>query len=168
MFHINLYHFFSSMYVALCKLYKIFNMFSFYLFFQMQEVADCNCVYRNVVHHSAGERTQILHDVASDPTLPRTKTMKCIQCNHPEVVFFQVIKCTIFLFLDFVCLNIGYLGAFVFKWSETSTEFHDSLAITVHFWFLWCNLQAAARGEEGMTLFFVCCNANCGHRWREN
>ncbi|XP_074577878.1 DNA-directed RNA polymerases II, IV and V subunit 9A-like [Curcuma longa] len=81
-----------------------------------QEVAERNCVYRNVVHHSAGERTQILHDVASDPTLPRTKTMRCTQCNHPEVVFFQ----------------------------------------------------AAARGEEGMTLFFVCCNANCGHRWREN
>lgn len=28
-------------------------------------------------------------------------------------------------------------------------------------------LQATARGEEGMTLFFVCCNPNCGHRWRD-
>jgi len=28
-------------------------------------------------------------------------------------------------------------------------------------------LQATARGEEGMTLFFVCCNPSCGHRWRE-
>ncbi|KAF5192297.1 Dna-directed rna polymerase subunit [Thalictrum thalictroides] len=27
--------------------------------------------------------------------------------------------------------------------------------------------QATARGEEGMTLFFVCCNPNCGHRWRD-
>nr|XP_023895409.1 DNA-directed RNA polymerases II, IV and V subunit 9A [Quercus suber] len=26
---------------------------------------------------------------------------------------------------------------------------------------------ATARGEEGMTLFFVCCNPNCGHRWRD-
>ncbi|GJM95449.1 hypothetical protein PR202_ga12186 [Eleusine coracana subsp. coracana] len=65
-----------------------------------QEVADNNCVYRNVVHHSAGEFTQVLQDVAGDPTLPRTKT-------------------------------------------------------------------ATARGEEGMTLFFVCCNPSCGNRWRE-
>lgn len=28
-------------------------------------------------------------------------------------------------------------------------------------------VQATARGEEGMTLFFVCCNPNCGHRWRD-
>ncbi|XLU97969.1 hypothetical protein S245_012309 [Arachis hypogaea] len=24
-----------------------------------------------------------------------------------------------------------------------------------------------ARGEEEMCLFFVCCNPNCGHRWRD-
>jgi hypothetical protein len=29
------------------------------------------------------------------------------------------------------------------------------------------NVQATARGEEGMTLFFVCCNLSCGNRWRE-
>jgi DNA-directed RNA polymerase II subunit RPB9 len=29
------------------------------------------------------------------------------------------------------------------------------------------DLQATARGEEGMTLFFVCCNPSCGNRWRE-
>jgi len=28
-------------------------------------------------------------------------------------------------------------------------------------------IQATARGEEGMTLFFVCCNPNCGYRWRD-
>ena len=59
----------------------------------MQEVADNNCVYRNEVHHSAGERTQVLQDVAADPTLPRTKTVRCAQCNHPEAVFFQVPLC---------------------------------------------------------------------------
>ncbi|XXG63210.1 hypothetical protein AAC387_Pa05g1450 [Persea americana] len=80
-----------------------------------QEVADNNCVYRNEIHHSVGERTQILQDVAADPTLPRTKTVRCSQCSHGEAVFFQ----------------------------------------------------ATARGEEGMTLFFVCCNPNCGHRWRD-
>ncbi|EXB55730.1 DNA-directed RNA polymerase II subunit [Morus notabilis] len=80
-----------------------------------QEVADNNCVYRNEIHHSVGERTQVLQDVAADPTLPRTKSVRCAQCNHGEAVFFQ----------------------------------------------------ATARGEEGMTLFFVCCNPNCGHRWRD-
>ncbi|CAL4886378.1 unnamed protein product [Urochloa decumbens] len=80
-----------------------------------QEVSDNNCVYRNEVHHTAGERTQVLQDVASDPTLPRTKTVRCALCGHGEAVFFQ----------------------------------------------------ATARGEEGMTLFFVCCSPDCGHRWRE-
>ncbi|KAK4775804.1 hypothetical protein SAY87_023765 [Trapa incisa] len=80
-----------------------------------QEVADNFCVYRNEIHHSVGERTQVLQDVAADPTLPRTKTVRCAACNHGEAVFFQ----------------------------------------------------ATARGEEGMTLFFVCCNPNCGHRWRD-
>ncbi|CAD6264247.1 unnamed protein product [Miscanthus lutarioriparius] len=54
-----------------------------------QEVSDNNCVYRNEVHHTAGERTQVLQDVASDPTLPRTKTVRCNVCGHGEAVFFQ-------------------------------------------------------------------------------
>ncbi|XP_039824011.1 DNA-directed RNA polymerases II, IV and V subunit 9B-like isoform X2 [Panicum virgatum] len=80
------------------------------------QVSDSNCVYRNVVDHAAGEFTQVLfEDVASDPTLPRTKSVRCAACGHGEAVFFQ----------------------------------------------------ATARGEEGMTLFFVCCNPSCGHRWRD-
>eukprot|EP00898_Chlorokybus_atmophyticus_P004640 jgi/Chlat1/5177/Chrsp33S05164 len=79
------------------------------------EAADNNCVYRNEIHHSEDERTQILQDVSADPTLPRTKDVKCVKCGHREAVFFQ----------------------------------------------------ATSRSEEGMTLFFVCCNANCGHRWRD-
>ncbi|PKA52754.1 hypothetical protein AXF42_Ash001735 [Apostasia shenzhenica] len=80
-----------------------------------KEVAESYCVYRNVIDHDIGELTQTLQDVAADPTLPRTKTVVCALCGHPEAVFFQ----------------------------------------------------AAGREEEGMTLFFVCCNANCGHRWRD-
>ncbi|CAK7326374.1 unnamed protein product [Dovyalis caffra] len=57
-----------------------------------QEVADNNCVYRNEVHHSVAERTQVLQDVAADPTLPRTKAVTCTVCKHPEAVFFQVAK----------------------------------------------------------------------------
>lgn len=56
----------------------------------VQEVADSCCVYRNEIHHSVGERTQVLQDVAADPTLPRTKAVRCTQCNHGEAVFFQV------------------------------------------------------------------------------
>ncbi|CAN1281478.1 DNA-directed RNA polymerases II, IV and V subunit 9A [Linum perenne] len=54
-----------------------------------QEVAETYCVYRNEVHHSAAERTQVLQDVAADPTLPRTKDVRCAMCKHPEAVFFQ-------------------------------------------------------------------------------
>ena len=64
----------------------------------MQEVADNNCVYRNEIHHSVGERTQVLQDVAADPTLPRTKSVRCTQCNHGEAVFFQVYFLSFFLF----------------------------------------------------------------------
>ncbi|CAD6255391.1 unnamed protein product [Miscanthus lutarioriparius] len=58
-----------------------------------QEVADSNCVYRNVVDHAAGELTQVLfEDVASDPTLPRTKSVRCAACGHGEAVFFQICR----------------------------------------------------------------------------
>ncbi|KAK1653883.1 hypothetical protein QYE76_071688 [Lolium multiflorum] len=80
-----------------------------------QEIADNNCVYRNEVQHAAAERTQVLQDVASDPTLQRTREVRCAACGHGEAVFFQ----------------------------------------------------ATARGEEGMTIFYVCCNPSCGNRWRE-
>nr|CAD1842383.1 unnamed protein product [Ananas comosus var. bracteatus] len=80
-----------------------------------QEVAENNCVYRNVVDHSVDEFTQVLEDVASDPTLPRTKSVRCATCGHGEAVFFQ----------------------------------------------------ATTRSEDGMTLFFVCCNPSCGNRWRD-
>ena len=28
-------------------------------------------------------------------------------------------------------------------------------------------INIISRGEEGMMLFFVCYNPNCGHRWRD-
>lgn len=61
-------------------------------FLCLQEVAENNCVYRNEIHHPVGERTQILQDVAADPTLPRTKAVRCAKCKHGEAVFFQVIS----------------------------------------------------------------------------
>ncbi|GAB2265778.1 DNA-directed RNA polymerases II, IV and V subunit 9B [Dionaea muscipula] len=54
------------------------------------------CVYRNEIHHSVGERTQVLQDVATDPTLPRTKS-QCPQCNHGKAAYFQVILSLFFV-----------------------------------------------------------------------
>ncbi|EFA78575.1 RNA polymerase II core subunit [Heterostelium album PN500] len=54
-----------------------------------QEKASNNCVYRNEIKHSIEERTQISHDIASDPTLPRTKGSKCPACGGREAIFFQ-------------------------------------------------------------------------------
>ncbi|KAK8946541.1 hypothetical protein KSP39_PZI007139 [Platanthera zijinensis] len=80
-----------------------------------QEEADDNIVYRYEINHSVGDNSHVLHDIAADHTLPRTKSVRCSVCNHPEAVFFK----------------------------------------------------ANPEGEEGMALYFVCCNPSCGHRWRD-
>eukprot|EP01112_Ceratiomyxa_fruticulosa_P024101 TRINITY_DN958_c0_g1_i2.p1 TRINITY_DN958_c0_g1~~TRINITY_DN958_c0_g1_i2.p1 ORF type:complete len:192 (-),score=37.65 TRINITY_DN958_c0_g1_i2:339-872(-) len=80
-----------------------------------QEEATNPRVYRNEIKHTAEEKTTIVQDVSSDPTLPRTKSTRCQRCGHREAVFFQ----------------------------------------------------AASGSDEGMTLFFVCCNTSCGNRWTE-
>ncbi|KAE9453266.1 hypothetical protein C3L33_14835, partial [Rhododendron williamsianum] len=74
--------------------------------FVLQEVADNNCVYRNEIHHSVAERTQVLQDVAADPTLPRTKSVRCAQCGHGEAVFFQMcLICEILISTSIYTLN---------------------------------------------------------------
>ncbi|KAG8480848.1 hypothetical protein CXB51_025323 [Gossypium anomalum] len=83
-----------------------------------EEVADNKCVYRNEVHHTPEECTQILQDMAADPTRSRTKSVICEKCNHRGAVYYQP--------------------------------------------------KPTARREEGLRLTFVCCNPNCGHRWRVN
>ncbi|CAJ1940875.1 unnamed protein product [Sphenostylis stenocarpa] len=54
------------------------------------EIADNNIVYRNKIHHSVQRRAREPESVAADPTLPRTKSVRCSQCNHGEAVFFKV------------------------------------------------------------------------------
>lgn len=44
---------------------------------------------RNEIKHSHKERTVILQDVRSDPTLPRTKDVVCPECQNQEAVFFS-------------------------------------------------------------------------------
>ncbi|KAK8970266.1 hypothetical protein KSP40_PGU021711 [Platanthera guangdongensis] len=58
-----------------------------------QEVAKNFYVYRNVSSHNVKEFTQILQDVTSNPTLPRTKSVKYIilssrSCILPGNVFY--------------------------------------------------------------------------------
>jgi len=39
--------------------------------------ADNMCIYVNKIVHEVNELTQIIADVAQDPTLPRTKDHSC-------------------------------------------------------------------------------------------
>jgi hypothetical protein len=55
-----------------------------------QEPATDTCVYKRVLRKPAGEPKDILKDAATDPTLPRTRSIKCYNCGHPEAAFFQV------------------------------------------------------------------------------
>lgn len=71
-------------------------------------------MYRNEIHHSAAERTQVLQDVAADPTLPRTKSVRCSQCGHGEAVFFQVIFICLCLSLVFKPQILAHVTALMF------------------------------------------------------
>ena len=77
-------------------------------------------------------------------------------------LFFLVFPSLIVSWVFFVLFNIIYVC------------FDKSCAVRVHDeWFFTHSIcfykyvQATARGEEGMMLFFVCCNPNYGHRWRD-
>jgi DNA-directed RNA polymerase II subunit RPB9 len=54
-----------------------------------QEVADNPCIYVNKITHEVDELTQIVADVISDPTLPRTFEHPCPSCQNLGAVFFQ-------------------------------------------------------------------------------
>ncbi|KAL2270530.1 hypothetical protein VTJ83DRAFT_2714 [Remersonia thermophila] len=52
------------------------------------EEATSSCIFRNTMNTSTGETAGVTQDVASDPTLPRSKKA-CPACNFPEAVYFQ-------------------------------------------------------------------------------
>eukprot|EP01119_Soliformovum_irregulare_P012482 TRINITY_DN3245_c0_g1_i1.p1 TRINITY_DN3245_c0_g1~~TRINITY_DN3245_c0_g1_i1.p1 ORF type:complete len:113 (-),score=7.73 TRINITY_DN3245_c0_g1_i1:106-444(-) len=79
-----------------------------------QEGAENPCIYRNEVLRTTEDKTVVVHDVATDPTLPRAAA-RCQKCGHKEAVYFQ----------------------------------------------------SSTRKDQAMTLYFVCCAPNCGHRWKE-
>eukprot|EP01136_Pigoraptor_vietnamica_P034726 Opistho-1_new@99032 len=83
---------------------------------EYEEPAESSCVYINRIQHTQDELTQIITDVTSDPTLPRTKDQSCPKCGHEELVFFQ---------------------------------------------------SQMRRSDEGMQLYYVCCNNDCKYRWVE-
>lgn len=46
------------------------------------------CVYRRNVKHTAKDKSVVLTDVRSDPTLPRETNVECPNCRHNEAVIF--------------------------------------------------------------------------------
>ncbi|GJX20416.1 hypothetical protein Tco_0223093 [Tanacetum coccineum] len=52
-------------------------------------VAESNFAKRNEIHHAIEERTWVLHDVAADAALSRTKSVCCVQRGHGQSVFFK-------------------------------------------------------------------------------
>ena len=54
-----------------------------------QEYAENPCIYVNKITHEVDELTQIVSDVISDPTLPRTSEHPCPRCHRTPAVFFQ-------------------------------------------------------------------------------
>ncbi|KAG9259116.1 uncharacterized protein F5Z01DRAFT_642355 [Emericellopsis atlantica] len=72
------------------------------------EDAQTTCVFRNVLNQSAGETAGVTHDVASDPTLPRSNKA-CAKCGGEESVFFQSQQrsADTGMKLFYVCCNCG-------------------------------------------------------------
>lgn len=72
---------------------------------------DLLCDYSHIV--SSREKTVVFHDVAADPTLPRTNA-RCPKCEHKEAVVFQSAptRANEAMVLYFVCVNCGH------RWKE--------------------------------------------------
>jgi len=80
-----------------------------------QEPATSPCIYRNEISKTSEEATIVIHDIATDPTLPRTNA-RCAKCGHREAVYFQSssTRSGEGMTLYFVCCapNCGY------RWKE--------------------------------------------------
>mmetsp|Transcript_4942 Transcript_4942/g.8791 ORF Transcript_4942/g.8791 Transcript_4942/m.8791 type:complete len:110 (+) Transcript_4942:126-455(+) len=79
-----------------------------------EETASTGIIYRHEVLHSMSERSAIISDVTTDPTLPRTKEVSCPQCQNQEAVFFQSTSRSDAeaMTLFFVCTGCGH------RWRE--------------------------------------------------
>ena len=68
-----------------------------------KEKAKSNCVYVNRVLREVDELKNIVPEVVSDPTLPRTDYHPCPACGHRDAVFFQSDKPNSEMRLYYVC-----------------------------------------------------------------
>ena len=75
------------------------------------DAAD-HCVYRNNIMHSSDEKTSVIQDVRIDPTLPRSRDIRCARCEAMEAVFFSLVT-TEGMSLYFQCVSCGN------KWKDT-------------------------------------------------
>ncbi|KZZ88097.1 Zinc finger, TFIIS-type [Ascosphaera apis ARSEF 7405] len=83
------------------------------------QAAVSNCVFQNKVNSMLGATAGFTKDVASDPTLPRSRT-KCPRCPSQESVYFQsqLRTADIGMRLYYVCCECGT----VFEAPEKSKE----------------------------------------------
>jgi DNA-directed RNA polymerase II subunit RPB9 len=74
--------------------------------------ATDQCVYRNNIAHSLEEKTSTIQDLRIDPTLPRSRDVRCTKCENNEAVFFSLVT-TEGMSLYFQCISCGN------KWKDT-------------------------------------------------
>ena len=74
--------------------------------------SETSCVYRHQITHSATEATTVLADVTSDPTLPRSRGIRCDKCTNDEAVFFSLTTSE-GMSLFFQCTGCAY------RWKDT-------------------------------------------------
>ena len=74
------------------------------------ENATTGLIYRHEVQHSLSEKSAIITDVTSDPTLPKTREVECPQCGNDECVYFQSTSRSDAeaMTLYFVCCRCGH------------------------------------------------------------
>ena len=81
--------------------------------------AEDHCVFRHNIAHSKKEETTWILDLTSDPTLPRSKDVRCKKCDTREAVFFSMATSE-GMSLHFQCVACQY------KWKDTG-DTHDEM-----------------------------------------
>ncbi|CAF3374216.1 unnamed protein product [Rotaria sp. Silwood1] len=105
---------------------------------QHQQAADNPCIYVNKITHEIDELTQIVTDVISDPTLPRTADHPCPKCRGNDAVFFQAqsARSEDRMTLYYVCRNQHCLHHDKFRDSlimSTQNDSNNSSLPSIHF-----------------------------------
>eukprot|EP01027_Heterolobosea_sp_BB2_P025253 GEZU01038752.1.p2 GENE.GEZU01038752.1~~GEZU01038752.1.p2 ORF type:complete len:124 (+),score=17.62 GEZU01038752.1:99-470(+) len=77
-----------------------------------EDNSEFNKVYTNTITKvSFDEKTQVPYDITKDPTLPRSRSVRCPHCQNNEAVYFQSTnvdaRAESAMTLYFVCCNCG-------------------------------------------------------------